>query len=52
MGKVSIRLKDDLDKKIKSLKDAEEWSEVMKYSPCGKYFAVGSHDNNIYVYDV
>lgn len=52
MGKVSIRMKDNLDQKVKTLKDAEEWNEVMKYSPCGKYLAVGSHDNHIYVYDV
>ena len=52
MGKVSIRDAKDFNKKIKSLKDPQEWSEVMKYSPCGNYFAVGSHDNNIYVYDV
>ncbi len=51
MGKVSIRDKDDLDKKIKTLLDAEEWSEVIKYSPCQKYLAVGSHDNAIYIYD-
>ena len=24
----------------------------MKYSPCGRYLAVGSHDNAVYVYDV
>lgn len=52
MGKVSIRTIDNLDRKVKTLKDAEEWNEVMKYSPCGNYLAVGSHDNNIYVYDV
>ena len=52
MGKVTIRNKDNLDKKIFSLKEPEEWSEVIRYSPCGKYLAVGSHDNNIYVYDV
>jgi len=52
MGKVSIRLKENLDTKIKTLKDAEEWNEVMKYSPCGKYLAVGSHDNHIYIYSV
>ena len=34
MSKVSIRIKNDLDKKIASLKDAEEWNEVMKYSLC------------------
>ena len=52
MGKVSIREVNDFNKKIKTLKDAQEWNEVMRYSPCGTYFAVGSHDNNIYVYDV
>ena len=52
MGKVSIRLKDNLDTKIKSLKNAAEWNEVMKYSPCGKYLAVGSHDNHVYIYNV
>ena len=52
MGKVSIRHKDELDKKLKTLKDADEWSEVIKYSPCGKYLAVGSHDNAVYIYDV
>ena len=52
MGKVTIRTRTDLDKKIKTLKDAEEWCEVIKYSPCGKFMAAGSHDNKIYVYDV
>jgi WD40 repeat protein len=52
MGKVSIRLKDNLDKKIKSLKEPQEWNEVMKYSPCGTYLAVGSHDNHVYIYNV
>jgi len=52
MGKVTIRTKDDLDTRIKSLKDAEEWCEVIRYSPCGNYLATGSHDNGVYVYDV
>lgn len=52
MGKVSIRLKDNLDKKVKTIKDADEWCEVIKYSPCNKYLAVGSHDNAVYIYDV
>jgi echinoderm microtubule-associated protein-like 1/2 len=34
------------------LKDAKEWNEVIKYSPCGRYLAVGSHDNHIYIYEV
>ncbi len=33
MGKVTIRTKDDICTKIKTIWDAEEWSEVMKYSP-------------------
>lgn len=52
MGKISIRDKNNFDKKIKTLKDPSEWCEVMKYSPCGVYLAVGSHDNNIYIYEV
>lgn len=52
MGKISIREKADLNKKVKSLKEPDEWCEVIKYSPCGNFLAVGSHDNNIYVYDV
>ena len=52
MGKVTIRTREDLDTRIKSLKDAEEWCEVIRYSPCGNYLATGSHDNGVYVYDV
>lgn len=33
---------------FKTLKK-KEWIEAMSYSPCGRYLAVGSHDNNIYV---
>lgn len=52
MGKVSIRLLDNLNTKVASLKQPQEWNEVIKYSPCGKYLAVGSHDNHVYFYDV
>jgi WD40 repeat protein len=52
MGKISIRDKNNLDSKIKTLKDAEEWCEILRYSPCEKYLAAGSHDNAVYVYDV
>jgi len=52
MGKVSIRDYNDFDKKICALKDAQEWCEVMRYSPCEKFFATGSHDNIVYVYNV
>lgn len=52
MGKVSIRDYNDFDKKICSLKEAQEWCEVMRYSPCENFFATGSHDNIVYVYSV
>jgi len=42
----------DLKKSIADKKDAKEWIEVLRYSPCGKFLAVGSHDDSIYVYDV
>jgi len=35
---------------FKEVKKAE-WIEAMVYSPCAKYFAVGSHDNNVYLCD-
>lgn len=34
MGKVSIRDFNDFEKKISTLKDAGEWCEVARYSPC------------------
>ena len=34
-----------------TLKQPREWCEAIEFSPCGKYLAVGSHDNNIYIYD-
>lgn len=35
---------------LKGIKKGE-WIETMVYSPDGKYLAIGSHDNNIYVLD-
>lgn len=52
MGKVSVRDFSDLDKKICTLKEAEEWCEVARYSPCEKYLATASHDNKLYVYSI
>lgn len=51
-GRVTIRggIK-ELDNISKTLHDSDEWIEAMAYSPCGGKLAVGSHDNNIYVYD-
>jgi WD40 repeat protein len=52
-GRVTVRAgKDELDNVAFTLHDSAEWIEAMAYSPCGKYLAVGSHDNNIYVYAV
>ena len=34
------------------MKDAQEWNEVMRYSPCENFLAVGSHDNYVYVYEI
>jgi len=34
------------------LTDAKEWIECMAFDPKGKMLAVGSHDNNIYIYDI
>lgn len=52
MGKVSIRDFTDFDKKLTTLKEAQEWCEVARYSPCQNYLAIGSHDNNLYVYKI
>jgi len=52
MGKVSVRDFNDFDRKIASLKDAQEWCEVARYSPDEKFLAFASHDNNLYVYSV
>jgi len=34
------------------LRNAREWGEMVHYSPDESLLAVGSHDNNIYIYDV
>merc|ERR1712060_97854 len=52
MGKVSIRDFNDFDRKIASLKDAQEWCEAARYSPCENFLATASHDNNLYVYSI
>jgi WD40 repeat protein len=52
LGKVSIRVWDDFDKKVASLKGAAQWCEVARYSPCENYLAIGSHDNHVYIYSI
>ena len=41
---------EDLNQIHKTIKEAKEWIECMAYSPDSTKFAVGSHDNNIYVF--
>lgn len=51
-GRVTIRGgADDLQTIRHTLQDSDEWIEAIAYSPCGGKLAVGSHDDNIYVYD-
>ena len=50
-GAVSIRSASDVGSIKKELTESDEWIEVMEYSPDGTKLAVGSHDNNIYIYD-
>jgi len=55
IGNVTIRevnLEDkcNLDNIVFTLKDSKEWIECMSYNPDGDKLAVGSHDNNIYIY--
>jgi echinoderm microtubule-associated protein-like 1/2 len=40
----------NLNDVIATKNDSREWIEAMSYSPDGDKLAVGSHDNNIYVY--
>jgi len=47
---VMLKAAGNLDLVIATLKDAKEWIECMQYSPDGDKLAVGSHDNNIYIY--
>ena len=50
-GRVTVRSGvKGIDKIIKTLTDSAEWIECMAYSHDGTMLAVGSHDNNIYIY--
>jgi len=35
---------------LHEIKDSKQWISDVKYSPDGKYLAVGSHDNAVYLY--
>jgi microtubule-associated protein-like 1/2 len=50
-GTVTVRNSNKLDEPMHTLRDAEEWSECIEFSPCGSLLAIGSHDNIIYVYE-
>jgi len=52
MGKISVRSLDNFEEKLQTLKDPKFYCEVMKYSPCEKFLAVGSHDMATYIYSI
>lgn len=47
----TVHVHDDASGASTKLCDSSEWIECMTMSPCGRFLAVGSHDNNIYIYD-
>lgn len=52
-GAITIRESlDNLGEILYEKKNSKEWIEVLVYSPCGTMLACGSHDNNIYIYNV
>jgi microtubule-associated protein-like 1/2 len=51
-GSIIIREFDDFEKVLCVLMEPQEWSENLRYSPCGKYLACGSHDNLLYVWEI
>jgi len=51
-GNSYIRNTSDLHTDIAVLDHSTRWIEVAEYSPDGSLLAVGSHDTNIYIYDV
>jgi WD40 repeat protein len=51
-GDIFIFDYNNFSNKVAALLNPREWVEVMKYSPDGNWLAVGSHDNNVYVYQI
>jgi WD40 repeat protein len=48
-----IQIRENLeDAQVFVLKDPTKWIEALAYSPDGSLLAVGSHDCNIYIYEV
>ena len=50
-GTVYVRAVGDYSTNVATLTDAKEWNEVIAFSPDQSMLAVGSHDNNIYIYN-
>lgn len=46
-GKVTFNLGTDVETVVQV---GDEWIECMVYSPDGRYLAIGSHDNRIYIF--
>jgi hypothetical protein len=38
-----------MDSKVHSANIAKEWIECLRFSRCGKFVAIGSHDNFVYI---
>lgn len=51
-GDIFIYDYNDFSVRIATLLHPREWCEVMKYSPDGKFLAVGAHDDTVYIYSV
>lgn len=51
-GTLLIRRETNISEEVFRTNDSKEWIQVIKYSPDENMLAVGSHDNNIYVYEV
>lgn len=51
-GLIKIRALDDIQKKIRNLHDPKMHCEILAYSPCENYLAVGCKDLHLYVYKI
>lgn len=50
--KIVIKHLFNLDEHLHVIYDPKEWCEILEYNPSQTRLAAGSHDNNIYVYDI
>jgi WD40 repeat protein len=49
-GDVMVLDYNNLERKICLIAKPKEWCEVLVYSPCHQYLAIGSHDDTVYIY--